>query len=369
MAGSTYGKLFKITTWGESHGKALGVVVDGCPAGLALDEKDIQPYLNRRKPGQSKITTPRKEADQVEILSGTFNGITTGSPISLIIKNTNQRSKDYGTISNTYRPGHADFTFDQKYGFYDYRGGGRSSGRETAARVAAGAIALKILNELGIEIFAYTNSIGPVSINIDKFDKKEIGNNPTCMPDSIAAKKALSYLETCIENNDSVGGTIHCIAKSVPSGLGTPVFDKLDASLAKGVMSIGAVKAVEIGDGINVSTSLGSDNNDAYQVKNNSIVTKTNHAGGILGGISNGSDIIIKAHVKPTPSIAREQDTVTRELEETRINIKGRHDPIIVPRAVVVVEAMVALTIVDSLFENMSSNMNHVKNHIDQLQK
>lgn len=367
MSGSTFGTYFKITTWGESHGKALGVVVDGCPAGLMLSEEDIQPYLDRRKPGQNKISTPRKENDQVEILSGTFQGVTTGSPISLMIKNKDQRSKDYGEISTTYRPGHADYTFDKKFGFYDYRGGGRSSGRETAARVAAGAIAIKILKELGIEIFAYTNSIGPIFIDENVFDCDEILNNPTCMPDINAASKALDFLDSCMKKHDSVGGTIRCIAKNVPAGLGDPVFDKLDAKLSKALMSIGAVKAVEIGDGVNVSTSLGSENNDSYYIENGAIKPKTNHAGGILGGISNGAEIILTAHIKPTPSISREQDTVTKDLMETKLQIKGRHDPIIVPRAVVVVQSMVAVTILDSLFANMSSNMSYIKNHIDLL--
>jgi chorismate synthase len=367
MSGSSYGTCFKITTWGESHGKALGVIVDGCPAGLTLSEKDIQPYLDRRKPGQNKLSTPRKEADQVEILSGIFEGKTTGSPISLIIKNTNQRSKDYGEIATTYRPGHADYTFDKKYGFYDYRGGGRSSGRETAARVAAGAIALKILNEFGIEIYAYTNSIGPISVNSETLDLNERKSNIAYMPDKDAAEKAIAYLDECKENQDSVGGTIQCIAKNIPVGLGQPVFDKLDANLAKAIMSIGAVKAIEFGAGIDASTSLGSKNNDSYYIQDQQNKTKTNNAGGILGGISNGEDLVLKAHIKPTPSIAQTQDTITKDMVETSINIKGRHDPIIVPRAVVVVESMVAVTLLDSLFSNMSSRMDYVKSHIDLL--
>ncbi len=369
MGGSTFGTIFKITTWGESHGKALGVIIDGCPAGLALSEEDIQPYLNRRKPGKHTIATPRKEMDQVEILSGTFHDITTGSPISLMIKNTNQKSNDYQNISNTYRPGHADYTFDKKYGFYDYRGGGRSSGRETAGRVAAGAIAIKLLNEFGITVCAYTNSIGPIEIDLHNFNKDTILQTPTAMPDAIASKKAEEFLAECMKNKDSAGGTVKCIVSGTPVGLGDPVFEKLDANLSKAIMSIGAVKAVEIGDGIQVSTALGSANNDSYKMCANKIRTTSNHAGGILGGISNAEEIIIKAHFKPTPSIAQTQNTVTRSFDDTQIQINGRHDPIIVPRAVVVVESMVACTILDSLFLNMTSNIDYIKRHIYMLRK
>ena len=361
MAGSTLGTIFRTTTWGESHGKAIGVIIDGCPAGLSLSEEDIQPFLNRRKPGTTKIATQRKEDDFVEILSGTFNKITTGSPISLIIKNTDQQSNDYNSISNTYRPGHADYTFDKKYGIYDHRGGGRASGRETAARVASGAIAIKILKELNIQICAYTNSIGPIVVDHKNFDKKAILQTSTAMPDIIASKEAEIFLAECIKNKDSIGGTINCFVTGLPVGLGDPVFDKLDANLSKSIMSIGAVKAIEIGDGIKVSTALGSENNDFFQIVDEKIHTKTNHSGGVLGGISNGEQLIIKVHFKPTPSIAQTQKSVTKSLINTDINITGRHDPIIVPRAVVVVEAMVACTIVDSLFSNMSSNMNFIK--------
>lgn len=361
MAGSTYGTLFKISTWGESHGKALGVVIDGCPAGLPLTEEDIQIYLDRRKPGQSDITTPRKESDKVEILSGVFEGKTTGTPISLLVPNTSQKSSDYSEIASYYRPGHADYTFDAKYGFRDYRGGGRSSGRETIGRVAAGAIACKLLKEMGITITAYTQSIGPISIDMSHFDKSAITTTTTCMPDRIADKKAHAYLKECMEKKDSSGGIVACLITGIPAGIGDPVFEKLDANLAKAMMSIGAVKAVEIGDGILVSQSNGSSNNDAFVMDGNQITKKTNHAGGILGGISDGSDIILRAHFKPTPSIFSKQDTVNKNGENIEVEIKGRHDPIIVPRAVVVVEAMAALTVLDACMLNMFSKVDYLK--------
>lgn len=361
MAGSTFGTLFKITTWGESHGKALGVVIDGCPAGLSLCEADIQIYLDRRKPGQSGITTPRKEADQVEILSGVFEGKTTGAPISLLVPNTSQKSSDYSEIASYYRPGHADYTFDEKYGFRDYRGGGRSSGRETIGRVAAGAIALKLLAEIGITVTAYTRSIGPVCIDTTVFDKEAITSTASCMPDRAADEKAVAYLKECMMNKDSAGGVVECRINGLPAGIGEPVFEKLDANLSKAMMSIGAVKAVEIGDGVAVSTSNGSVNNDAFVIQEGQISKKTNHAGGILGGISDGSEVLIRAHFKPTPSIYSKQETINKNGENIEVEIKGRHDPIIVPRAVVVVEAMAALTILDACMINMSARVDYLK--------
>ena len=338
MSQSSFGNKFKVTTWGESHGKALGAVIDGCPAGLPLCEEDIQKFLDRRKPGQSRYTTARKEGDLVEILSGVFEGKTTGTPISLMVRNTDQRSRDYGNIAYSYRPGHADYTFDQKYGFRDYRGGGRSSGRETIGRVAAGAIASKILGELGISICTYTKSIGPVEIA--SFNKEEIHQNAFYMPDAQAAVKAGEYLEECMKNQDSAGGVIECRITGTPAGLGEPVFDKLSALLAHALMSIGAVKAVEIGDGIAVTSSNGSTDNDGFTVKDGEIIKTSNHAGGIMGGISDGSEIILRAHIKPTPSISQPQQTVTKDKEPLSLEIHGRHDPVIVPRAVVVVESM-----------------------------
>lgn len=359
MNKSSFGNHFTVTTWGESHGKALGAVVDGCPAGLSLNEEDIQKFLDRRKPGQSRYTTARKEGDLVEILSGVFEGKTTGTPISLIVRNTDQRSRDYGSIAYTYRPGHADFTFDAKYGFRDYRGGGRSSGRETIGRVAAGAIAAKILETLGISFYTYTKSIG--SVKIESFDAEEISKNAFYMPDAKAAEAAGAYLEECMKNQDSAGGIIECRIKNVPAGLGNPVFEKLDAVLAEAVMSIGAVKAVEIGDGIQVSAMKGSEDNDGFHMENGQITKNSNHAGGIMGGMSDGSEIILRAAIKPTPSISQPQNTVTDSGEETSLEIHGRHDPVIVPRAVVVVESMCALAIVDALFSNMTSQMDRIK--------
>ena len=361
MAGSTFGIIYRITTWGESHGAGLGVVIDGCPAGLPLDANDIQIYLDRRKPGQSSITTPRKEADAVEILSGIFEGKTTGTPISLLVRNTSQQSRDYSEIANCYRPGHADYTFDQKYGFRDYRGGGRSSGRETIGRVAAGAVAAKVLAEFGIRLNAYTKSIGPITIDPDNFDQSAIRETPTCMPDREASAKAEKYLADCMRNYDSAGGVIECMIDGVPAGLGDPVFEKLDANLAKAVMSMGAVKAVEIGDGIEVTTRNGSTNNDRFRMQGKQIVKTSNHAGGILGGISDGSQIVLRAHIKPTPSIFSPQDTVNGDGDEISISIKGRHDPVIVPRAVVVVESMAAITLLDALLVNAGANMDHLK--------
>lgn len=361
MSGSSFGNIFQITTWGESHGKALGVVVDGCPAGLSLSAEDIQPYLNRRKPGQTKIATPRKEADEVEILSGIFEGKTTGTPISMLVRNTSQRSSDYSEIANYYRPGHADYTFDAKFGFRDYRGGGRSSARETIGRVAAGAIAAKLLSEFGICLTAYTKSIGPINIDMERFDKDAILETPTSMPDREASIHAERYLLDCMKEYDSVGGVVECVIDGVPAGLGDPVFDKLDANLAKAIMSIGAVKAVEIGDGIGVAARRGSQNNDAFRMQNGKVVKTTNHAGGILGGISDGSRIILRAYIKPTPSIFSPQQTVNKAGEDIEIAIKGRHDPIIVPRAVVVVESMAAITLLDALLANAGARLDNLK--------
>ena len=361
MSGSTLGKNITISTWGESHGKALGVVIDGFPAGMELCEEDIQVFLDRRKPGTSAATTSRKEDDLVEILSGVFEGKTTGTPISLMVKNTSQRSSDYSEIANYYRPGHADYGFDQKYGFRDYRGGGRSSGRETIGRVASGAICSKLLGMMGINVCAYTRSIGDVEIDYSKFDEKNILSTPTAMPDTDANEKAMELISKCRENMDSIGGVIECRITGVPAGIGEPVFDKLDALLSRAVMSIGAVKAVEIGDGIAVSRYFGSENNDEFEISSDCKVTKkTNHSGGILGGMSDGSDIILRAYVKPTPSIARTQSTINRSGENIDINILGRHDPVVVPRAVVVVESMCAFTLLDLMLSNMTARAENI---------
>lgn len=357
MSGSIFGKHFTVTTWGESHGEALGAVIDGCPAGLSLSEETLQRYLDRRKPGSNKFATPRKEADKALILSGIFEGKTTGTPISVMIKNTSQRSGDYGNIADIYRPGHADYSYDAKYGFRDYRGGGRSSGRETTGRVIGGAVAMQVLSSLGISVCAYTKSIGPVTISPERFDRQAILETPTGMPDKEASLLAESYLETCMQNQDSAGGVIECLVTGMPAGIGEPVFDKLDALLGQAVLSIGAVKAFEVGDGTFASLSKGSENNDAFTVKEGRITKKTNHAGGILGGISDGDTILLRAHIKPTPSIFKKQQTVTTDGTPAEIQIKGRHDPVIVPRAVVVVESMTAMVLVDLLFANMHARM------------
>ena len=374
MGGSIFGKIFRISSFGESHGKALGVVVDGCPAGLSLSEADIQPYLERRRPGKNLKMTQRKEGDQVEILSGVFQGRTTGTPIALMVRNEDQRSKDYGDIAESFRPGHADYGFFSKYGIRDYRGGGRSSGRETLARVAAGAIAKKILQELQVEVDAKVIELAGISLSTPE-----------------GREEADARILKLREEGDSAGGVVECRVNGLFPGVGEPVFDKLDARLAEGIMSIGAVKAVEIGDGVAVTKALGSENNDAffaegtekdiavdqmetavvkedeaeadYSLGNNSLSLKkkSNHSGGILGGMSDGSEILIRASFKPTPSISKVQNTVKENGEAIAIKIMGRHDPTVVERAAVVVEAMTAIVILDCLLENMSARIENIK--------
>lgn len=362
MAGSTFGKILTMTTWGESHGAGIGVVVDGCPAGLLLAEEDIQKYLDRRKPGQSRYTTKRNESDSVEIMSGVFEGRTTGTPIAMMIRNQDQHSKDYSEIAGYYRPGHADYTFDKKYGFRDYRGGGRSSGRETIGRVAAGAVAAKILECLGVRVTAYTKAIGTIQVQPERFDMEECSRNMLYMPDASAAAEAQMFLEEKMAQMDSAGGIVECVIQGVPAGIGDPVFEKLDANLAKAICSIGAVKGFEIGDGFDAAGSTGALNNDAFCISPDGCVgKKTNHAGGILGGISDGTEIVFRAAFKPTPSIASAQKTVNRDGEEIEISVKGRHDPIIVPRAVVVVEMMAAFTVADMMLSGMTARMDRVQ--------
>lgn len=385
MAGSTFGRILTMTTWGESHGAGVGVVVDGCPAGLSLTEEDIQKYLDRRKPGQSRFTTKRSESDSVEILSGVFEGKTTGTPIAMLVRNQDQHSRDYSEIAGYYRPGHADYTFDEKYGFRDYRGGGRSSGRETIARVAAGAVAAKMLEGLGIKVTAYTKAIGPISVQPERFDLEECGRNKLYMPDAVAAAEAAAFLEEKMAQKDSAGGIVECVISGVPAGIGDPVFEKLDANLAKAICSIGAVKGFEIGDGFEAAKTVGSVNNDEFCAVGKDdgrfldaagavnvagadetagpgkIGKRTNHAGGVLGGISDGSEIVFRAAFKPTPSIASVQKTVNRDGEEIEVTIKGRHDPIIVPRAVVVVEMMAAFTVADMMLAGMTSKMDRIR--------
>lgn len=362
MAGSTFGKILTMTTWGESHGAGIGVVVDGCPAGLLLAGEDIQKYLDRRKPGQSRYTTKRNESDSVEIMSGVFEGRTTGTPIAMMIRNQDQHSKDYREIAGYYRPGHADYTFDKKYGFRDYRGGGRSSGRETIGRVAAGAVAAKILEGLGVRVTAYTKAIGNIQVQPERFDMEECSRNMLYMPDASAAAEAQMFPEEKMAQMDSAGGIVECVIQGVPAGIGEPVFEKLDANLAKAICSIGAVKGFEIGDGFEAAKTTGALNNDAFCISPDGRVGKrTNHAGGILGGISDGTEIVFRAAFKPTPSIASPQKTVNRDGREIEISVKGRHDPIIVPRAVVVVEMMAAFTVADMMLAGMTARMDRVR--------
>jgi len=347
MPGNTFGHVFKISTWGESHGASIGVVVDGCPAGLPLAPKDIQKELDRRRTGQSKVTTTRKEPDQIRILSGVFDGKTTGSPIAMMVENADADSSKYELIKHLYRPGHADYTYDMKYGFRDYRGGGRSSARETVGRVAAGAIAQKLLARNKIKVFAYTKQIG--GLVAQKFDYKEIEKNIVRCPDKAVAEKMVEAIMQVRKEGDSLGGVIEVIAQGVPAGLGEPVFDRLDADLAKALMSLPAVKGVEVGIGFEAARLRGSECNDVFITKGGRITTKTNNAGGVLGGISNGNDIVVRMVVKPTSSINREQDTVDQQGKKAKIRVEGRHDPCVAPRAVPMAETMVALVLIDHL--------------------
>ena len=347
MGGNSFGKIFRISTFGESHGVALGVIVDGCPAGLPLSEEDIQRYLERRRPGKNLKMTARKEGDRVEILSGVFEGYSTGTAIALLVRNEDQRSQDYSAIKECFRPGHADYGFFSKYGFRDYRGGGRSSGRETVSRVAAGAIAKKILEELEIQVEARVVELCGIRLSGEK-EKEE-------------ADARLLQLR---EEGDSAGGIVECRVNGLCPGIGEPVFDKLDARLAEAIMSIGAVKAVEIGDGLLATKRRGSENNDPFipgEGEAFPLRKASNHSGGILGGMSDGAEIIVRAGFKPTPSISREQKTVRENGEPTTIVIKGRHDPTVVERATVVVEAMTAIVVLDCLLENMSAKLENVK--------
>ena len=355
MSGSVFGKIFRISIWGESHGPAIGAVVDGCPAGIPLSVEDVQVMLDKRKPGQSPFATARREDDKVEILSGVFEGRSTGTSISMLIRNTDQRSRDYDRDS--YRPGHADYTYDLKYGFRDYRGGGRASARETAARVAGGVVAQKFLSELGIDIKAYTHSIGSVSVSNVDFNVQ----NPLNMPDSIAYEQAAKLTEAAIAAGDSLGGEIFCEITGIPPGIGEPVFDKLEAVIGQGILSIGGIKAIAFGAGFGAAKMKGSQHNDAMYAKNGKIHKKSNHAGGTYGGISDGSAITFLAAVKPTPSISQTQESVNRQGENIELNIKGRHDPLIVPRAVVVVEAMAAMAVADLILVGLSSNIDNIK--------
>jgi chorismate synthase len=351
MAGSSFGELFRFSTWGESHGPAIGVVVDGVPSRITLSEPEIQHWLDRRKPGQSKFTTQRREPDRVEILSGVFEGVTTGAPVSLLIRNEDQRSKDYGEIKDVYRPGHADYTYDVKYGLRDYRGGGRSSARETACRVAAGAIARKILGP-EVRITGYLVQVGADGIDRDRFDPGEVERNPFWCPDADAARRWESQLTEVRKAGSSVGAVVEVVASGVPAGLGEPVYDKLDADLAKAMMSINAVKGVEIGAGFAAARLRGEENADEIRMGNDGPRFLSNHAGGVLGGISSGQDIVVRFAVKPTSSILTPRRTVDRHGREAEIVTKGRHDPCVGIRAVPVGEAMMACVLADHLLRH-----------------
>ena len=351
MSLNTFGHLFRVTTWGESHGPALGAVVDGCPPGVPVAAEALQVWLDRRKPGQNKFTTQRREADEVEILSGVFEGVSTGTPIQLLIRNTDQRSKDYGDIAEKFRPGHADITYWQKYGIRDYRGGGRSSARETAARVAAGGVARAALAALvpGLTITGYMVAMGPHGIDRARFDADEIARNPFWCPDATAAEAWAGYLDELRKSGDSVGAIIEVVAEGVPAGLGAPIYGKLDTDLAAAMMSINAVKGVEIGDGMAAAALTGSQNADEIRMGPDGPVFSSNHAGGILGGISSGQPVVVRFAVKPTSSILTPRKTITRAGTETEIVTKGRHDPCVGIRAVPVAEAMMACVLLDHL--------------------
>jgi chorismate synthase len=351
MAGNSFGHIFKLTSFGESHGEAIGGIIDGCPAGLQIDFDFIQNELNRRRPGQSNITSPRNEEDRIEFLSGLHNGITLGTPIGFIVRNTNQKSTDYDQLKTVYRPGHADFVYEKKYGIRDYRGGGRSSARETISRVVAGAIAKLFLKQEQISIQAFVKQIGPIAVS-DSYEVLNLNlteTNPVRCPDADTASKMEAYILSLKNEGDTCGGTIQCVIKGVPAGLGEPVFDKLHAELGKAMLSINAVKGFEIGSGFNSVIQKGSELNDAFESINGEIQTKTNNSGGIQGGISNGMPIWFNVAFKPVSSIKKEQSSVNTQGEKSSIQIEGRHDPCVVPRAVPIVECMAALVIADYL--------------------
>ncbi len=359
MAGNTLGKLFTLSTFGESHGEALGGIIDGCPAGLTINLEFIQSELDRRRPGQSHIVTQRKESDRVEFLSGIFEGKTTGTPIGFIVRNENQKSKDYNHNIDVYRPSHADYTYDAKYGTRDYRGGGRSSARETVIRVVAGAIAKLVLKKNGIIINAYTSQVGDIKLLKDykELDFSKIDSNIVRCPDQLLADTMIQKIEQVRKAGDTIGGVISCVIKGTPVGLGEPVFDKLHADIGKAMLSINAVKGFEYGSGFEGSKMLGTQHNDLFIRSNGKIATKTNLSGGIQGGISNGEDIYFKVAFKPVATIIQKQATVNSKGESVEMSGKGRHDPCVLPRAVPIVEAMAALVLVDHLLRNKSSKI------------
>ena len=351
MSGNTFGHLFRVTTFGESHGPGLGVIIDGVPAGLRLDPEQIQHDLDRRRPGQSKVSTMRKEADEVEILSGVMDGVTTGTALAMLIRNTDQRSRDYGNLATCFRPGHADYGYFKKYGLRDYRGGGRSSGRETAMRVAAGSVAKQLLAHYGVTIQAYTLRLG--GVDAAKVDLAAVESNIVRSADPDAAEAMIAAIRAAQAEMDSVGGIIECRADGVPAGLGEPVFDKLDALIAHAVLSIGGIKGIEFGSGFAAADLRGSVNNDPITPDG----FTSNHAGGIIGGISNGNTIFFRAAMKPTSSIAKEQKTIDEAGNAVTISVHGRHDPCLVPRAVPVVVAMTALVLIDALLQNRCARL------------
>ena len=364
MPGNTFGHSFRITTWGESHGAAVGVVVDGVPAGLELTEADVQKELNRRRPGQSEVSTPRSESDTVEILSGVFEGMTTGTPISMLVRNKNANPGAYDYIRNIPRPGHADLFYMEKYGFRDHRGGGRSSGRETIGRVAGGAIAKKLLSSFGIEVLAHVIELGGVKagqVTVEEI-RDNVDRTVVRCADMEAAEKMLEQVRLAREEGDSIGGIVELIATGVPEGLGEPVFDKLDADIAGALMSIGAVKGVEIGAGFDCARMKGSQMNDAFVMEDDgSVITETNNAGGIIGGLSTGMPLICRIAVKPTPSISKKQKTVDMSsMEEMDIEVRGRHDPTIPPRMVPVAESMLALVLADHMIRSGRMNSEYL---------
>jgi chorismate synthase len=357
--GNTFGKIFRITTFGESHGLGLGVTIEGCPAGLTVDEGFIRQEMQRRKPGQSKITTQRKEEDDFQILSGVFEGKSTGTPIGMVIMNTDQKSKDYSHISDKFRPSHADYTYFEKYGIRDYRGGGRSSARETAARVAGGSIAKMLLKNFGITVQAYVSQVGDLKLVKDylEMDLSKAEDNIVRCPDAATAEQMISYIDEVRKSRDTVGGVITCVAKGVPAGLGEPVFDRLHAELGKAMLSINAVKGFEYGSGFQGVQMRGSEHNDAFYNEAGKVRTKTNFSGGIQGGISNGEDIYFNVAFKPVATIMKDQNSVNEAGDTVTVSGKGRHDPCVVPRAVPIVEAMAALVLADYLLISRTNKL------------
>ena len=356
--GNTFGKLFKLTSFGESHGSMIGGIIEGCPAGLEIDKDIIQKDLDRRKPGQSKVTSSRKEDDKVQLLSGIFEGKSTGTPIGFLIPNINSKSKDYSNIKDVFRPSHADYTYEEKYGLRDYRGGGRSSARETACRVVAGSIAKQLLNNYGVKISAYVSSIGNIFADEKKVDlNKDYDSNIVRCPDPSASNKMINLITDLKSKGNTVGGQIKCVISGVEAGLGEPVFDKLHADLGKAMLSINAVKGFEYGSGFNGSKMTGAEHNDEFIVENGNVSTKTNNSGGIKGGISNGEEIYFKVAFKPVATIMSKQNSIDKEKNNVELSVKGRHDPCVVPRAVPIVESMAAIVLADHLLRNRTSKL------------